>query len=290
VTETAWLRLLLSVPAARAEAVAELLTERGAASVTLQDAGTQPLYEPPPGATPLWSLTRVIGLFPRRAALDAALARLDAAERSGARVESLAQRDWLRESRRGFEVLRFGRRLAVHPSWLEPPEAEATLHLDPGLAFGTGTHPSTAMCLEWLDARTLAGRTVTDYGCGSGILALAALKLGARSALAIDIDPQALTATRANAERNGLDARVETATPVLAPVREADILLANILAGPLEELAPELAGRVRIGGRIALAGVLAGQAGPLIVAYAPWFDLAIGARRGEWVLLSGIRR
>jgi len=289
VTEATCLRLILNVPASDAEYLAEMLEECGAASVALEDGGTQPLFEPPPGTTPLWSRTRVTGLFAERAALDAALMRLDRRRRDGARIETLVQRDWLRDARRDFTVMRFGRRLAVYPSWLAPPDVEATLLLDPGLAFGTGTHPSTALCLEWLEARELRGQSVIDYGCGSGILALAALKLGAREALAIDIDPQALTATRSNALRNGIEGRLVTAGPVTAPPRVADFLLANILAAPLTELAPQLARRVCPSGRIALAGIFAEQADALIGAYAPWFSIAVSARRDEWVLLSGTR-
>ena len=187
--------------------------------------------------------------------------------------------------------MRFGRRLWIAPAGQRPDgHAPVILELDPGLAFGTGTHPTTALCLEWLDGRIRGGERVLDYGCGSGILALAALKLGAGSASAFDIDPQAITATRENAAKNGLASRVEVAEREEAFAGSYDIVLANILAGPLVNVAPRLARLAAPGGEIALAGMLARQANEVAQAYGPWFDIAPEAEREGWTLLAGRRR
>jgi ribosomal protein L11 methyltransferase len=186
--------------------------------------------------------------------------------------------------------MRFGRRLWVCPGGLPAGDPQAIrIELDPGLAFGTGTHPTTALCLEWLDSQHVAGRQVIDYGCGSGILAIAAARLGAASVLAVDIDPQALIATRDNAGRNGVAERIAiTGDPLIGP-DSADVLLANILAGPLVELAPRFAGAARSGGRLALSGLLLEQAETVTAAYRPWFDIATTATRDGWVLIAGRR-
>jgi ribosomal protein L11 methyltransferase len=203
----------------------------------------------------------------------------------------VADRAWEREWLRDFRPMRFGRRLWVCPAGQRPESrAEVVLDLDPGLAFGTGTHATTALCLEWLDGAIRGGERVLDFGCGSGILALAALKLGADSATAFDIDPQALLATRENAARNGLGARV--ALPALAGDVDGpfDVVIANILSEPLVALAPALAPRARAGGAIVLAGMLARQAGEVAQAYRPWFDIGPVAEREGWTLLAGRRR
>lgn len=191
-----------------------------------------------------------------------------------------------------FRPMRFGQRLWICPSWDEPPAGDAiSILLDPGLAFGTGTHPTTALCLEWLDAHPPAGLEVIDYGSGSGILAVAALKLGAARVTAVDIDPQALTATRDNAARNGVDdARLHVDYPEALGETTADLVLANILAGPLVELAPAMAGRVRPGGAIVLSGILREQADTVRQAYTAWFDMDPPAFREDWTRLTGRRR
>jgi ribosomal protein L11 methyltransferase len=273
--------------------VEDALFELGAVSVTLEDAADDPVLEPAPGATPLWPTVVVKALFDAGSSPDAIRSAL-AQALPGApnpRFELLADKAWEREWLKDFRPMRFGRRLWVCPGGMAAGDADAIrVELDPGLAFGTGTHPTTALCLEWLDAQSLDGRQVVDYGCGSGILAIAALRLGAQRIVAMDIDPQALRATRENAARNGVLARLEvTADPALATA-SADVLLANILAGPLVELAPRFAQAVRPGGLLALSGLLAEQAAAVTAAYQPWFDIGTTATREGWTLLAGRRR
>ncbi|HEU5468520.1 MAG TPA: 50S ribosomal protein L11 methyltransferase [Steroidobacteraceae bacterium] len=266
----------------------------GAIAISLADAGDEPLLEPAPGETPLWQSVRLRALFeasanPQLAA--ATLAVVLGVPASAIGVERLEDRAWEREWLKDFRPMRFGRRLWVAPAGQAPDApAPVLLELDPGLAFGTGTHATTALCLEWLDGRIRGGERILDYGCGSGILALAALKLGAGAACAFDIDPQALTATRENAEKNALASRVAIAGKPEAVIGPFDLVLANILAGPLIELAPGLAALARAGGEIALAGMLARQAGEVAQAYAPWFDIAPESEREGWALLAGRRR
>jgi ribosomal protein L11 methyltransferase len=266
----------------------------GAIALGFADAGDHPLLEPAPGAMSLWPEVRLLALYPDATDPRLVAATLTAVLGLGAdaiRIERLADRAWEREWLKDFRPMRFGRRLWVCPGGQHATVAGAIeLELDPGLAFGTGTHATTALCLEWLDARALEGRRVLDYGCGSGILALAALKLGATAATACDIDPQALTATRLNAERNALSARLTIAAAPAAIGGPFDLVLANILAGPLMELAPELAARTAPRGEIALAGLLDAQAAQVAQAYAPWFDIGTAARRDGWTLLAGQRR
>ncbi|WJW75191.1 50S ribosomal protein L11 methyltransferase [Thiohalobacter sp. IOR34] len=291
-----WIQLSLEAGDRDPDALSDLFAELGALSVTLEDAADQPLLEPAPGTTPLWSRTRVVALFPDSA--DTALLRGQLAERCGealaARIEqtTLDDRDWVRAWMDGFEPMRFGRRLWVCPSNVEPPEPDAVnLLLDPGLAFGSGTHPTTALCLEWLDAHPPRGLAVLDYGCGSGILAIAALKLGAARAVGVDLDPQALIASRDNAARNGLEGHVDARLPAELPADEPfDLVLANILANPLIDLAAHLAGHLRPGGRLVLSGILAEQAAEVAEAYAPWFEMASPVAQDGWVRLEGRRR
>lgn len=266
----------------------------GASAVTLADAADHPILEPRPGETPLWPEVRLTALFdrdlePQR--LGRSLAAALAIDAGALRLEPLVDRAWEREWLKDFRPMRFGRRLWICPGGMQAGAADAVvLELDPGLAFGTGTHPTTALCLEWLDGLDLAGARVLDYGCGSGVLALAALKLGAAHAHAVDIDPQALLATRENAARNGLAASV-TVLPAAAPLPDRfDVIVANILAGPLAELAPLFARQARVGGRIVLAGLLDEQAGTVTAAYRSWFDMATVATREGWTALAGSRK
>jgi ribosomal protein L11 methyltransferase len=265
----------------------------GSMSVTLADAADHPLLEPAPGETPLWPRTRLLALYPAEAdpgIVAATLMAVLALPAGAIRHELVEDRVWEREWLKDFRPMRFGRRLWVCPGGQAAGDPAAiVLELDPGLAFGTGTHATTALCLEWLDGHPPAGLRVLDYGCGSGILALAALKLGACSATAFDIDPQALVATRDNALRNGLSRQIEVLGSKDAPRGSFDLVLANILAGPLRELAPELA-RLCPAGTLLLAGLLEGQAGEVADAYAPWFDIETAARRDGWIALAGRRR
>ena len=289
-----WLQLSLDASDLAPERLEQALMEAGAQAVTLQDAADQPLYEPEPGAHPLWARSRVIGLFP--AGVDMAQVQqnlrqaLGRAELPGCRIEPLEDRDWTRAWMDHFHPMRFGTRLWICPREHAPPDPRAVnLRLDPGLAFGTGTHATTALCLEWLDQAALHGQRVIDYGCGSGVLAIAALLLGARTAWAVDNDPQALQATRRNAEDNGVLERLTVCPPEALTERGADLLLANILAGPLIALAPDFSTRVRLGGTLVLSGILQEQVSAVMQAYAPWFALEqTGAREG-WVRLSGAR-
>ncbi|HID50127.1 MAG TPA: 50S ribosomal protein L11 methyltransferase, partial [Chromatiales bacterium] len=261
-----------------AEQLSDLLSASGACAVTLQDGANQPLFEPPPGATPLWGATRVVGLFEAGADIKAVLAALATALAPSPlpswHLNPLEDRDWVRAWMDDFRPMRFGERLWIVPGELPPPDPGAVnIRLDPGLAFGTGTHPTTAMCLHWLDAHPPRDCTVIDYGCGSGILAIAAARLGARAIQAVDTDPQALLATTDNAQRNAVADRIATVPPDAVPPEPANLLLANILAGPLLELAPRLATRVRPGGHIVLSGILAGQADAVQAAYRHCFDI-----------------
>ncbi len=265
----------------------------GALSVSLADAADQPVLEPAPGETPLWPEIRLRALFPvevNPGVVAATLIAVLALPAEAVRHEIVEDRVWEREWLKDFRPMRFGKRLWICPGGQPPGDRNGiVLELDPGLAFGTGTHATTAMCLEWLDGQSLAGLNVLDYGCGSGILALAALKLGAAHACAVDIDPQALIATRDNARRNSLTAQLEIRDAANLADGAYDLVLANILAGPLRQLAPELA-RLCPAGRVLLAGLLDAQAAEVADAYGPWFDIETAARSDGWIALTGQRR
>lgn len=290
-----WLQLILECSADDAPHLSDLLSEQGAGAVTMVDSADQPLFEPAVGTTPLWNNTRVIGLFDTDVDLDAVLLEL-AAARSPAplpplRVEQLEDKDWNRAWMDTFKPMQFGERLWIVPSWHTPPDPQGVnILLDPGLAFGTGTHPTTRLCLEWLDGHPPTGATVIDYGCGSGILAIAAALLGAASVLCIDNDPQALLATRDNAGRNGVEPRLTTLMPQKAPPLVCDLLLANILAGPLMELAEKFSRHVRPGGHVVLSGILPEQAEAVRGSYLPWFEMAAPVEQDGWIRLEGQRK
>ena len=290
-----WLQIRLAITPDQAGALEDQLLELGAVSVTFMDAEDQPIFEPDLGTTPLWSHTHLLALFEADTDADALLAHLRllrGGELPEHQVERIEDQDWERSWMDNFQPMRFGRRLWIVPSWHQAPEPEAVnLLLDPGLAFGTGTHPTTALCLEWLDSQELAGCNVLDFGCGSGILALAALKLGAAEAIGVDNDPQALVATADNAERNGIaPERFTLYLPEQLPQEPADVVVANILAGPLVSLAPQITALVKPGGRLALSGILAEQAEEVRAAYADAFDLDPTAEKDGWVRISGVRR
>ncbi len=291
-----WLQLSLDAADLDPEALSAFFESAGALAVTFEDAADQPLFEPDPGDTPLWSSTRVVALF--EAGLDRGALHRRLAETFGAdaaarlRAGSLEDRDWERAWLDDFHPMRFGERLWICPAGQRPegqPDA-VLIDLDPGLAFGTGTHPTTALCLRWLDAHPPRGSDVIDYGCGSGILAIAALKLGAARVRATDIDEQALWATEGNARRNAVAGRLVTCLPEQLDAAPADLLLANILANPLIELAPRLAERVRPGGWLVLSGILAGQAQAVAAAYRPWFEAGTPLVQEGWACLPGLRR
>ena len=279
----------------RVEAAEAALFEAGALSVTLTDAVDDAILEPAPGEVRLWPQTVLQALFPAESAGPESIVVLaQALDVPAARIsaERVADRVWEREWLKDFHSMRFGKRLWIVPTHESPPsDAEAvSVRLDPGLAFGTGTHPSTALCLTWLDSRLPANATVVDYGCGSGVLAIAAAALGARDVQAFDIDPQALIATRDNATANNVQGRVhvhERTASLRAPV---DVVLANILAGTLIELAPRLVALLRPGGQLVLAGILKQQVHEVRAGFAHWLDLAVFAERDGWSALSGMLR
>lgn len=288
-----WLQLSLQIDSASAQEAAHELEAAGAASVTLEDAEDSPLLEPGPGETPLWPTVIVTGLFdfessPRLAGLqDSAVWR----SRRGFQLSRLPDKVWEREWLKHFRPTRFGRHLWVCPAGMTPEDDReaVTLTLDPGLAFGTGTHATTALCLDWLDRHRPEGLRVVDYGCGSGILAIAAALLGARSVSARDIDPQALDATQANALRNEVADRVHAA-PAGGDIPDCDLLISNILANTLTDLAADFAHALQGGAQVVLSGILADQAAPVIEAYDPWFRLQRQGEKDGWILLAGYRQ
>ena len=287
----AWLQL--RVHTAHPEFAEEVLLAHEAAAVSFVDAEDKPVLEPAPGETPLWENTVVLGLFRDDADPQPVMASLRELLPDGAsaqfKTELIEDQDWVRVWLKDCPPLKFGERLWVvpHEKLAEVTQPDAiVLKLDPGLAFGTGTHPTTALCLEWLAGQDLAGRKVLDYGCGSGILAIAALKLGAASALGVDLDPQALTASQQNARDNGVAAQLRTMLPEEFVPFPADVVVANILANPLIRLAPLLASSILRGGRIALAGLLERQAEEVRAAYEPWFNFDEDVIRDGWTRIS----
>ncbi len=289
--------IILCTDARVADELSDALLAQGALSVSVEDAcaGTAtetPLYgEPGMPVETAWPQSLINALCERTTdpaqLIAAACAQIGLAQAPAYRVKPVAEQDWVRRSQSQFAPLRISDKLWIVPSWAMAPDPDAVnLVLDPGLAFGTGSHPSTRLCLQWLERTIRGGERVLDYGCGSGILAIAALCLGASASLGVDVDPLALPAARANAERNRVDARfINTET---APAFQADLVVANILANPLILLAPLLAGYTGKGGRIALSGILEAQAEEVMAAYAPWFRMRVGGSDADWVLLEGL--
>lgn len=294
-----WRSLIVDIEAVAADALSEALLAQGALAASIEDAfaGTpreRPLGDEPGGAGPNgWTRTRIRALLPAAAdpgaVLDAAARQAGLAAAPPFALEPLADRDWVRHTQSQFEPLRISARLWIVPSWHAPPDPTAiNLALDPGLAFGTGSHPTTRLCLRWLEQRIFAGAQVLDYGCGSGILAIAAMKLGAGEAVGVDLDPAAIATARENSARNGVAVRwVDTEAPLEC---RADLVMANIVANPLKLLAPLLAAHCRPGGRLVLAGILAAQTEELAAFYAPWFDMTPAGLDEGWVALDGVRR
>lgn len=286
----AWIQFICHTTPDKAEALSEALTECGAAAVTFEDDADQPIYEPELGETPLWTETRLTALFDaetrQQTVLDMLAGMVDEVPRF--RVEAVEDKDWEREWMQNFHPIQFGNKLWIVPSWHEAPDDNAVnILLDPGLAFGTGTHATTALCLNWLDQADLKGKYVIDYGCGSGILAIAAALLGAERVIGVDTDPQALEATRANAERNGVE--IEAYLPGDCPDEPCDLLIANILAGPLQNLAPRFANLSKAGTELVLSGILQTQAADVADSYKNWFAMQPAVTREDWVRLTGTR-
>jgi ribosomal protein L11 methyltransferase len=291
-----WLQLRLDTNPASAPKLEDALLEIGAAAVTMEDNADQPVYEPGVGETPMWQQTRVTGLFTADTDMDAILSALESLYGEALppnRCEILEDRDWIREWMDSYHPIQCGERLWICPSWREPVDPKAVnLLLDPGLAFGTGTHPTTWLCMQWLDQQNLDGLTVIDYGCGSGILGIAALLLGAKKVIAIDNDPQALTATRDNAQRNNIDdSRIDCLLPEQIPANlHGDVMVANILAGPLISLAPNLAACLDADTPICLSGILNTQAEELLDCYRQWFNTLELTTKDEWVRINGVKK
>lgn len=291
-----WIQLKLNATADTAEHLGDILSDSGALSVTFLDAKDNPVFEPLPGETRLWGETDIVALYEGEQDMTVVVKFLSEQPELGDnfahKIEPLEDKDWVREWMDNFQPMKFGQRLWICPSWRDVPDPSAVnVMLDPGLAFGTGTHPTTALCLQWLDGLDLAGKTVVDFGCGSGILAIAALKLGAKRVVGIDIDPQAIIASKENARRNGVEDSIELYLPQDQPDDIiGDVLVANILAGPLEQLAPAMQGLVKSGGPLALSGLLPSQATHLLDVYSQWFEMAPATEQDEWIRLNGIKK
>jgi ribosomal protein L11 methyltransferase len=288
-----WTEISISVTREAASEAEEALDLLGALAITFQDDEDNPVLEPDPGATPLWPTVHVRGLFDEGVEKEPVLAALSnvpgAVRPENIRWRTVGDQDWERAWMDRFAPMKFGHRLWIVPGGMtiQHDPANIEIHLDPGLAFGTGTHPTTALCLEWLDSTDVTALTVVDYGCGSGILGIAAALKGAARVICVDTDPQALEATTANAARNGVAARVSCRLPPAVECEGADIVMANILAAPLIALAPLLTGLLRPGGQLALSGILEEQAEDVLSAYRPGIGAMSLEQKEEWILLAG---
>ena len=287
-----WIQLRVTTTEEKAEHVSDMLMGWGAQAVSFLDAHDTPIYEPMPGEVIYWTNTVVVGLFDAEHPMDKVVNQLKQVSffkgEPNFKLEQLEDKDWEREWMDNFHPIKFGQRLWVCPSWRDIPDPSAVnVMLDPGLAFGTGTHPTTALCMQWLDATIKPEQTVVDFGCGSGILGIAALKLGAKRVVGIDIDPQAIEASAANAKRNNVEGQIELYLPQEQPKGfQADVVVANILAGPLAELKDIISAYVKPGGLLALSGILESQAQSVIDAYSDEFNFDPIAVQDEWVRLS----
>ncbi|MEH6579213.1 MAG: 50S ribosomal protein L11 methyltransferase [Amphritea sp.] len=295
-----WLQIKLDVLPDNAEQYEDLLLAAGCAAVTFQDREDQPIFEPDLGTTPLWSNTVLSGFFSADHDLEATTLFLHESHEQlfpgtpfpQMKAEILEDKDWEREWMDNYHPMQFGKRLWVCPSWKPVPDPDAVnLMLDPGLAFGTGTHPTTALCLEYLDGLPLDDKQVIDYGCGSGILGIAALLLGATNVMAVDIDQQALDASLDNLGRNNIAPnRMQVYLPENTPAMAADLVVANILAGPLVQLAPTLTKLTKTGGQLVLSGLLTQQEDEIREAYSKNFDLDPVAEKEGWIRITGTKR
>lgn len=290
-----WIQLKINTQAEYAEKVGDMLSANGAQAVTFVDAKDTPMYEPKPGEVLLWPDTQVVGLYDAEYDMKNVVLQLEKSKILGKdfnhKLDQLEDKDWEREWMDNFHPIQFGKRLWICPSWRDIPDPEAVnVMLDPGLAFGTGTHPTTSLCLQWLDGMDLKEKTVVDFGCGSGILGIAALKLGAKEVIGIDIDPQALLASQDNANRNDVGERISLYLPENQPSMQADVVLANILAGPLRELREVITDYCKPGGKLVLSGILANQADEINKLYSESFVMEQNAIEGEWARVSGQKR
>lgn len=289
-----WRQFVMNLESIEPDRVEEILQRHGAQSVTLTDAGDNPVLEPAPGETPLWTDTRVTALFTAETDFDSLChdlcQTLNLDTLPAHHIETLADRVWEREWLKDFGPMQFGRRLWIVPGDIDIATPDAVVvRLDPGLAFGTGTHPTTALCLEWLEQIDLDGKTVLDFGCGSGILSVAALKLGAAFVNAVDIDLQAITATRQNAARNGVSDALLAETTIDADAPQFDIVVANILAGTLSEYAEFICKRLKPGGLLALSGILSEQAEDVANTYRKQINFSPAAVQDNWARLAGTK-
>jgi len=284
-----WLQLETELGLQHSEALETALEDLGAEAVWLRDAGDEPLLEPAPGEMPRWSCTYVAALFPADTDQHWLATQLAGVlEESPLRFSIVTDRNWQTEWQANLQPMRFGERLWIVPAGKAAPPGSAVVQFSPGMAFGTGEHPTTRMCLEWLDALAPMGEAVLDYGCGSGLLAIAALQLGARRACAVDIDPQALEATRNNALANNCLERLDIHYPEeIGGAQQYDVLAANILSGTLIELEPTLRYLLQPGARIALSGILLDQAPLVCAAWQDWAELRVTAQIDGWALLTG---
>ncbi|MCB1599620.1 MAG: 50S ribosomal protein L11 methyltransferase [Xanthomonadales bacterium] len=291
-----WLELHLRLESSDHASVEAALDAAGALAQTLTDAEDNPVLEPAPGETPLWPQLQLQALFPvERDPLELLVAldgQLPENVMRSARFARLDDRDWTRAWMDHYQPMLFGKRLWIYPTTVEPPANDdlVIVRLDPGLAFGTGTHPTTALCLEWLDGLSWKGESLFDYGCGSGVLAVAALRLGAGHAFGLDNDPQALVASHENAQRNQVLDQLTLLSPKHALPPACDRLVANILLNPLLELAERIAGTVKSGGAAAFSGMLKGQEVEFIARYREYFDHFEVAQREDWIRVTAIRR
>lgn len=292
-----WIQLKFDYKNSDGESLSDFLMELGALAISFLDAEDKPILEPKPGETPLWDHLIVLALFDANvetALLDTVLANSNYSQHfsESYQWEIIRDQDWERAWMDNFKPMQFGKRVWIVPSWHESPDPNAiNIKLDPGLAFGTGTHPTTSLCLQWLDGADLDGKIVIDYGCGSGILTLAALMLGAEKVYAVDIDPQAIDATRENLKRNDIsEDRLVLGLPEQVKLPQADLLVANILAEPLRQLSESIANSVKSGGNLVLSGLLNEQADELNQIYHQWFDMDVASSEGDWSRLSGIKR
>lgn len=290
-----WIQLTLSSSEQRAPQVGDLLMANGAQAVTYRDGADTPIFEPPLGEVLFWHHTLVTGLFDADEDLTTVVAALEQSDLLKSplqyKTDALEDKDWEREWMDRFQPICFGQRLWVCPSWRDIPKPDAVnILLDPGMAFGTGTHPTTAMCLRWLDSNPPEGLEVIDFGCGSGILGIASLKLGAQHAIGIDIDRQALIATKDNALRNQVADAFDVFLPGEAPATSTQLVMANVLAGPLKELAEVILSYVAAGGQLVLSGILSHQAEQVMQAYQPVIEFDPITSDGDWVMLSGRRQ